>query len=676
MPFRPSQLVPWRYVSSPLVPIIPAEISWHLDVPFSVAFDAVYYAPDNALEYFQQVYIEGNNLITRWQQLPDKNTSRFTIGETGFGTGVLFLLSWYLWEQYAPKNAQLHFFSCELHPLSVDDLKRALSSWPELGKYAQELIDQYPILTPGFHRLSFAKGRVRLNLMLGDALESFEQLLDSADPQLEFTMRNIYFDAWYLDGFAADKNAAMWSESLIKVIAMLSKQGTSLAASTSSDQVRTHLQEHGFEVNQNKACENAITAIKVAPAKNRYRKPHTPWHKDRKSSYKEKTAIIIGAGLSGCFTAHLLSKSGWQVSIIDELEGIGAAASGNQHAVLIPKLSAYRSPLTQFMQSSFLYAGKIYRELMKEHNIGAMNGSLLLAHNQKELKAQESLIPWLKIYPQLGVFVNEEQASNLAGIPIANKALFIPQSGWINSPELCKILCDESGITLHTNTQVEEVQYENSMWQVNHLKAPVLILASGYKFSQLEQTKQIPIKAIRGQTTYIRPTKASTDLKIPICGEGHVIPAINGLHSIGATYELFSTQNAMNPNDDVANIAKLKKLAPGIDWSNDPVNSWCSVRAATPDYLPLVGPVPQAPEFNELFKGLASDSNRWIPSSGSFYPGLFAISGFGSRGLTTIPLSAEYLVSLINQEINCLPRSIIQAISPARFLRRSIIRNL
>ncbi len=52
----------------------------------------------------------------------------------------------------------------------------------------------------------------------------------------------------------------------------------------------------------------------------------------------------------------------------------------------------------------------------------------------------------------------------------------------------------------------------------------------------------------------------------------------------------------------------------------------------------------------------------------------FVCSGFGSRGLTTIPLCTEWLAAFINNEPSNLPRTMVQSFSPARFLRRKIIR--
>lgn len=661
-------------MSSLFVPIKTAELDWYQGLPFSVEYDDVYHSFASGIEQSRYVFIDGNNLIPRWRLLSSHD--EFVIAETGFGTGLNFLLTWQLWEQNAPETCRLHFISCEKHPLSRDDLIKSLDHWPQLQKKAQQLIASYPILTPGYHHLTFNDGRVSLTLMLGDALECYEQLLICGDATLEYISRTSFVDAWYLDGFAPAKNKSMWSDSLIKIIALLSKEGTSLATYTAAGSVKENLSGHGFIVEKKKGFgpkRHMISAYFNSKALQSIKRRHTPWHVGMPEQYQNKSATIIGAGLAGCFTAYSLAKKGWKVTLIDELNEVGQGASANQQAVLFPKLSAYNSPLTQFMLSAFLYASRIYQEILQEIDIGELKGSLLLAHNQKEQLAQASLCDWLKQYPELGVLVDSQQASELAGLSLEHEGLFIPLSGWINSPALCQFLANTEGVTLVKGVAVERLVF-NEKWIVNDWETEVLILANGHKIMSFDETDYLPIKPIRGQMTVISTTLASASLKVPLCADGHVLPSVDGLHYLGATYELKTAESAVKAQDDLLNLAKLERLAPNVEWSQQVVDHWSGVRATTTDYLPVVGRVPNQAEFMDLYAGLESNSKRWIANVGPYYPGLYVCTGFGSRGLTTIPLCAEWLASLINNEMNFLPRNLQQALSPARFLRKNIIR--
>ena len=666
-------------MSNPFVPIKTADLEWRGDLPFSVLYDDVYFSAESGIEQSRHVFIDGNNLIQRWQELPSTIPIRFNIGETGFGTGLNFLLTWRLWEQYAPPTAQLHFISCEKHPLKIDDLRKSLNLWPELSEQAKQLIDNYPVLTPGYHHLSFANGRVNLTLMLGDALESFEQLLICGESTLESQLRSAFIDAWYLDGFAPKKNDSMWSESLLKMIALLSTEGTTLATYTAAASVKAIVREVGFIVEKKKGFAQKRHMISAYLKKNSVRKikkPSTPWHVSIPAKQQKKSAIVVGAGLAGAFTAYSLAKRGWQVTIFDELDVPGMGGSANTQAVLFPKLSAYKSPLTQLMLLAFLYANQFYKNIVSQFNLGELNGILLLAYNEKEKKIQQSLINWLLHYPELGVLIDNKQTSDLAGLSLEHPGLFIPQSGWVNSPLLCQSLIEHQGITLLTNRTIDSLAYDKNQWVIHDKAAPVLILANGPKVNLFKETKHLPVKAIRGQMTQISSTVNSDKLLIPICAEGHILPEFNGVHHLGATYDLGVSTSAIDPRDDEENIIKLKQITDANIWSRDTVGHWAGVRASTPDYLPLVGQVPKEDEFIALFSGLETNSKRWIAKAGPYYPGLYICAGFGSRGLTTVPLCAEWLATCINNEMSCLPRSLVQALSPARFVRRNITRGL
>ncbi|CEG57001.1 bifunctional tRNA (5-methylaminomethyl-2-thiouridine)(34)-methyltransferase MnmD/FAD-dependent 5-carboxymethylaminomethyl-2-thiouridine(34) oxidoreductase MnmC [Legionella fallonii] len=664
-------------MSNPFVPIRTADLEWRGDLPFSVLYDDIYFSAESGIKQGRHVFIDGNNLIQRWQELSTTVPTQFNIGETGFGTGLNFLLTWHLWEQYAPSMATLHFISCEKHPLTIDDLKKSLSFWPELAEHARQLIDSYPVLTPGYHHLSFSDGRVNLTLMLGEALESYEQLLICGESILESELRTAFVDAWYLDGFAPKKNESMWSESLLKVIALLSKEGTTLATYTAAASVKAILRKVGFTVGKKKGFAQKRHMVCARFEKNsslKIKTRHTPWHVCTPMKQQKKSAIIVGAGLAGAFTAHSLAKRGWQVTIVDELDAAGKGGSANVQAVLFPKLSAYKSPLTQLMLLAFVYAKQFYKNILNQFKLGELNGILLLAYNEQEKKIQQSLDNWLLNYPELGELIDKERASDLTGLLLDHPGLFIPQSGWINSPLLCQTLIEQHNISLLTGCTVDSLAYDTNQWIVHDRAAPVLILANGPRVNSFKETEHLPVKAIRGQMTAISSTMSSSKLQIPICAEGHILPKFDGVHHLGATYDLGISSSTIDPHDDGKNLVKLNQIADASIWSNHIVGHWAGVRASTPDYLPLVGQVPIEDEFTALFAGLETNSKRWIAKAGSYYPGLYICAGFGSRGLTTVPLCAEWLATVINNEMSCLPRNLVQALSPARFLRRNIMR--
>lgn len=206
-----------------------AAIEWRDGLPYSAAFGDVYFSSDNGMLETEHVFIQGNQLKTRWQSLTG---SSFTIMETGFGTGLNFLCASSLWLELAPANAILHFTSVEKYPLKPADMHQALQHWPTLKPFADALLAQYEnLLHTG--TADFFDSRIRLQVLFEDATAGLARLQAKAD-------------AWFLDGFAPSKNPAMWQQPLFEQMARMSHPQTTLASFTSAGLVRRGLTTAGF----------------------------------------------------------------------------------------------------------------------------------------------------------------------------------------------------------------------------------------------------------------------------------------------------------------------------------------------------------------------------------------------------------------------------------------------
>ncbi len=654
-------------MSTRFKPVVPAVLTWHGGIPYATQFDDIYFSVEHGLEESLHVFINGNDLIARYKALAETDT--FVIGELGFGTGVNCLLAWQLFIKHAPKGAKLVLFSAEKHPLCLDDLSRSLSLWPTLSREAQLLLADYPILTPGMHTLTFEASRVTLHLMLGDALDMFRSLLVCGKHAAEATLRPWHISAWFLDGFAPSKNAALWSEDLLHVLGLLSHEATTVATFSVAGEVRRHLEAAGFVLSKRAGFGQKKHCLwgEFKGATKSLKKSRTPWVVASHPKPSKKQVIIVGAGLAGCFTAHLLARRGFQVTVLDTASEVAGGASGVQKAVLYPQLSGYASPLSEWMLQAFLFAHRTYAKWI---HAGLFPGELkgLLQFNAKHA----SLDTWLAAYKALARFVDADTASRLAGVSIDSEALFVPRGGWVDTPALCRFLIDTPGIDWRPNTQVDVLQYEAGLWHLAKMHAPVVVLANGAHAANFLETKHLPLELFRGQMTAIQSNDASCMLKLPLCGSGHVLPADEGMHWLGASFHP-EIPNAVAPtNDNQENLEKLAALPTPVIWSSNMCASWSEVRAKTPDYLPLVGPLPDVLAFQTQFLALSKDGGQTIEKPGAYYPDLYLCAGFGSRGLTSIPLAASHLVATICHEPAPLSQSLVENIAPARFLLKQI----
>ena len=218
-----------------------ANIEWQesinrKDTPYSIDFDDIYFSTDDGLQETEYVFIEHNQLKQRFKAFSE-NT--FCIAETGFGTGLNFLVVASHWLALAPITAKLRFISIEKHPLRLKDLTRAVQIWPQFSEIASALILQYTQLKADCNHLSFANNRIELQLHIGDVIEVLPGL-KIAD--------GTFVNAWLLDGFAPAKNAEMWSVGTLQRMARISSKGTTFATFTSAGIVRRNLEAIGFYV--------------------------------------------------------------------------------------------------------------------------------------------------------------------------------------------------------------------------------------------------------------------------------------------------------------------------------------------------------------------------------------------------------------------------------------------
>lgn len=651
-----------------------AELDWTEDgQPFSSHFDDVYFSRDSGLAETRHVFLQHNQLEQRWAAL--SSGAHFCIAETGFGTGLNFLCAWQLWDQLAPADACLHFVSCEKYPLSSTDLQRALALWPELQPWAEVLLAQYTDPAAGWQHFTLAGGRVTLTLLIGDVLETL--------PQLDAPV-----DAWFLDGFAPAKNPDMWQSALYEQMARLSRPGTTLATFTSVGDVRRGLQAAGFSMRKVRGFgrkRDMLCGQLEMPASTEWR---APWYaRPERPANTERTALIVGGGLAGCATAFALARRGWQVTVIERHATPAAEASGNPQGILYCKLSPHQTPLSRYVQASYTYALRtLHTVLPQGEATWSACGVLQLAADDKERQRQLALAD--QGYPNSFLHgVSIEQANAIAGIAVERPGLFFPGAGWVNPPSLCQALLQHPNIRLITHCEALQLIQRDNDWhalderQQSLAWGAVAIICSANDSRRFSQTRHMPLKAIRGQVTQLPAVPASRQLRTVLCAEGYISPARQGEHHVGASFRFDRLDNQPSAEENLSNLNLLNGLSPALadmlqTDEQDPASlpARAALRCTTPDYLPLIGPVVDADAFNQDYAVLGKDASKRPDTAAAWYPGLYINAGHGSRGMISCPLSGELIGALLDNEPLPLPRDVMTAVHPSRFLLRQLIR--
>ncbi|MBW8458718.1 MAG: bifunctional tRNA (5-methylaminomethyl-2-thiouridine)(34)-methyltransferase MnmD/FAD-dependent 5-carboxymethylaminomethyl-2-thiouridine(34) oxidoreductase MnmC [Thiobacillus sp.] len=598
--------------------IVPARLEFKDGVPYSAAYGDIYHSADGGAGQARHVFLHGCDLPHRWA-----GRDSFVVLETGFGTGLNFLTTWAAWRDDPQRPARLHFLSVEKHPFCADDLARLHALWPEFSALSDELRANWPTLTPGFHRIALAGGRVQLTLMLGDAHDCLPQV-------------HAGVDAFYLDGFAPDCNADLWHPRLFDALAKLARPGAVAASYTVAAAVRQGLTEAGF------ACEKRAG---FGRKRHCLSARHAGRFQRVESAVPQRVAVI-GAGVAGAAVAHALAARGLSVTVFERADAPAQAASGNPVAVFRPLISRDDSLSSRLTRAAFLHDLRAWAALdgIEWSRCGVLH---LAKDADAAMKQQQALAATA---PPAGYarWVELGEARELANWPVAAPGTFYPAAGWVVPAGLCRAWLNHPAIQLKTGSAVACVQAVASGWQVLGddgavlAEADAVVLANARDALDLAPDQPWPLSTVRGQITQL-PPRCLPAIRRVIAREGYVAPG-GGRLLVGATYEHDDDDTAPRTASDMANLARLEAILPGAGehLGAGEVKGRASLRATLPDRLPIVGAV-----------------------SGQL--GLFVAAGYASRGVVWAGLLGEALADLLTQQPLPLEAELMQAIRPERF---------
>jgi tRNA 5-methylaminomethyl-2-thiouridine biosynthesis bifunctional protein len=644
-------------------PIQPAEVVFSDGLaPFAPAFGESYHPQGNAFSQARQVFLQGNGLPRRWQ-----GRTQFVILETGFGLGNNFLATWEAWRQDPAHSDRLVFISVERYPLTTDDLRRAHAA-SDLQPLADELVAQWPSLTPNLHQLSFEAGRVRLMLALGDIADWLRELVCSVD-------------AFYLDGFAPEKNAPMWQLRLFKAMARLAAPGATVATWTAAPAVRHGLTSAGFDVSpapQNDGnCQ--VTRATYAPAFAPRRAPG----RQIAHANDERHALIVGGGLAGCAAAWSLAEHGWRTLVVDRLAGPAQATSGNAAALFHGTVNAQDGTHARFNRAAAFEAAKAVRAAIVHHAaLGQRNGLLRIDTSGADVDAMRTALHRLGLPSDYVRALNAADASAVSGLSLDHPAWLYPQGGWVQPAALARSFLERSGALAHFRGAVHIDRLDRTpqgRWQARDADGnliadtAVVVLANADDAMRLAPSGACwPTQRVRGQVSLLpgvslnqRGLRLPT---VPVAGSGYLLPEVNGSAIFGATAQPGDDDPSVRLNDHVHNLAQLSRLT---GWSFETVPPDITGRTAwrwvADDRLPLIGAVPD-PAPHPASR--APDQPRFVPR----VPGLFVFGALGSRGVTWAALGGQVLASWISGSPFPLEAGLLDAVDPARFVSRAVRR--
>ena len=354
--------------------------------------------------------------------------------------------------------------------------------------------------------------------------------------------------------------------------------------------------------------------------------------------------LIIGAGIAGCALAARLHARGMGVLLLDSAPAAASGASGNPAAALHPLLSVTPSREALFYLEALRYT--------REWLVGRGEGTGV---RHAPATPPSSLMPHASpptpLFSLCGLTLKDPRAPRLAAAAhyagelelLSADTVLLKQSGWVRPAALCQALAE--GVPFRGGAAVRAVEqtadgYTIRLENEETIAASRIVLACSVAVNALLPSDVcLPLQALGGQLTFLQSTPESKAMLTTVrCGDGYLLPAVDGLHTCGASYRRNDTSTDIRAADTAENLRKAAALAPQSSRLV-PSADRASVRCRTADVLPAVGAVAE---------------------------NLFVLTGFASRGLCSAPYAAWLL-----SEYFLTGAALPEWLTPQRFSGRS-----
>jgi tRNA 5-methylaminomethyl-2-thiouridine biosynthesis bifunctional protein len=559
--------------------------------PRSRLFGDVYFSAQDGLAETRAVFLDGCGLPGAWA-----GRRRFVVAELGFGTGLNIAALLDLWRRTRSPEGRLHVFTVEGFPIGADEAARALSRWPELAEVVQALVARWPGRARGVHRIELPALCAMVDVFVGDVTEALSGWTGRAD-------------AWFLDGFSPALNPQMWSDEVLGLVGARSAPGARAATFTVAGQVRRGLAAAGF-------------AVEKRPGFGRKRERLEARFPGQAQDAPARRVAIVGAGIAGASAARAVRALGGEAVVVEAVSP-GAGGSGNPAALVTPRLDAGLGVASGLFARAFARAVALCRGVSEAV---LSEGVLQLAVTERDPARFAKIAASDLFEPGSLALLSAEDAS--ARLGAALPAALDQREALVVEP--ARILAAWLG-------EVEHVPVNS----LDDLDADAVIAAAGLGSGRL--LPALPLQPVRGQASWA----LGAEIDFAAAWGGYILPTRDGV-LFGATHDRDDAGADLRPEDHARNLANLARAFPDLAarLAEAPLEGRASVRAVTPDRLPIAG-----------------HAGR---------PGAFALTGFGSRGFAMAPLLAEHVAAVALGAPSPLSAEAQALVDPARFERRQV----
>ena len=391
---------------------------------------------------------------------------------------------------------------------------------------------------------------------------------------------------------------------------------------------------------------------------------------------------------------HQLGQSLGRV-LVEREAGPATGASGNSAGLAFPWLTAEPTPISRLSLIAFAYVRSLFDLLDRtpEDIQRRETGVLQLLYDANIARRLERGRSVHGLPEDFARIIDGNEAGEVCGFPLEHDALYYPAGTLVSPRAICAAqlhLARERGLLrMITHREALSLHRSGAAWEVRDgsgdaiARGSAIVLAAADDCMRFQQSAHIPLRRVRGQVLRVPEHAVRPGLRAAVCFDGYVTPAVSAAmdtegdreHWVGATFEEWNQKPEVLPEQNIRLWERALALLP--DWphseTHETVARWsarAAFRSASQDRFPVIGPAPDTAHADQVRR-----PEDWLAPENR-HPGLYLHTAHGSRGLLTATMGAEYLAARMSGETLPLPRDLVHALHPGRFLARRKKRGL
>jgi glycine oxidase len=317
--------------------------------------------------------------------------------------------------------------------------------------------------------------------------------------------------------------------------------------------------------------------------------------------------VIIGGGVIGCASAFYLAKAGIRCAVLERAQVAAEASSGAGGLLSTLAHVDEAGPYFDLKRASRALFDGLAPELLERTDIDIefrALGHVVPAFSQEEAERIRARVAWQAARGLPAEWLAAADARALEpGLPPATLG-----AGWfredhhVNNTALTQALAAAAmrmGAAVRTGVTVTDLVLDGARVTgvrtgEGTVEAGTVVLAAGAWSCDFEKAAGVPVPVLPAKGQIVVARLPSPAVRHVVYGEAYVIPRASGEHILGSTVEYVGYDKRVTVEGLAGILGQATALVPALREA-EMAASWGCLRPATPDALPMIGPLPGRP---------------------------------------------------------------------------------